>query len=152
MAEHKDPQGLTIRLFPLFSLPKCGTDAGAILFNKLRKLLMVKSTHIKNISELAGQRSYGPTCFSFLPSNCHSQNLIWIRSVLLAVFVFFHQCGHDTYLSSGCKNSKRDLAVPQGRQLFHALLNSNVVNNNIIPTFKRVLFFFIILNLLPASK
>jgi len=125
-----------------FSLPKSGTDAEAILFIKLRKLLMVKSTHTKSISELAGQCSYGPTCFSFLPSNCHSQNLIWIRSVFLAVFVFFHQYGHDTYLSSGCKICNHDLAVPHGRQLFHALLNSNVVNNNIIPTFKRVFFYY----------
>lgn len=69
---------------------------------------------------------------------------------LALIFVFFHQYDYDAYLSPGCKNSRNDLAVPQGRQLFHALLNPNMVNNNIIPTLKRALF--IILNLLSMCQ
>lgn len=68
-------------------------------------------------------------------------------SWLAALQVFFHQRDDDTYLSSGCKSRGDDLAVPPGRQLFHALLNPNVVNYSITPTLKKA--SFIVLNLTP---
>lgn len=70
-------------------------------------------------------------------------------SWLSALQVLFHQCDNDPYLSSGCKSRWDDLAVPQGRQLFHALLNPNAANYSITPNLKKKPFF-VILNLLPT--
>lgn len=71
-------------------------------------------------------------------------------SWLSALQVFFHQCHDDTYLSSGCRSCWDDLAVPQGRQLFHALLNPNVANYTITPALKEAFFYYFKSDLLPV--
>lgn len=112
--------------------------------NYLLNLLIRIPFQNRLVSGFGGQR-VSPSC----PSAAVPKALLGCYRCFWpsALQVFFHQCDDDTYLSSGCENCWDDLAVPQGRQLFHALLNPNVLNYSITPTLKKA--FFIILNLLP---
>lgn len=153
---HQHPSGSDVDfLFQnvFFCLPKTWKDKGVITLTTLGKELIIKFSTTAEIpvqnwlvSSFTGQHVL-PPCLQAAISRAMF-GCYWC-SWLSALQVLFHQCDNDPYLSSGCKSRWDDLAVPQGRQLFHALLNPNAANYGITPNLKKA-FFFVILNLLPT--